>query len=209
MRTYWRREEVEGKAGDVLDKFQRRGGSLELPIDVDLIAELVYDLRIDWEVIEEHGRIILGGLHPRERRIAMNETHKEIFMRKPGLERFTKGHEIGHWVLHVDEASLDYPVLPGMEVGVNILCRDGEDSWREKQAEWFSAALLMPANILIPICQKEDLMQWTSLYKIAKNFEVTISALRFRLSELKLNFVDCDGHIHRSKADYLGQRSLI
>jgi hypothetical protein len=209
MRTFWRREEVEWKAEDALDKFRRLGGSLEPPIDVDMVGELVYDLHMDWEVIQEDGRTILAGLHPRERRIAMNEKHKELFVRKSGLERFTKGHEIGHWVLHVDEASLDYPVLPGMEIGVNILCRDGEDSWREKQAEWFSAALLMPANILIPICQKEDLMQWNSLYKIAERFDVTITALCTRLSLLGLNFVDCQGNIHRSRADYMGQGALI
>jgi len=177
MRTFWRRKEVEWKAEDALDKFHRLGGSLEPPIDVDMVGELVYDLRMDWEVIEEDGRTILAGLHPRERRIAMNETHKELFVRKPGLERFTKGHEIAHWVLHVDEASLDYPVLPGMEIEDNMLCRDGEDSWREKQADWFSAALLMPSNNLLPICQKEDLMQWNSLYKIAERFDVNISAL--------------------------------
>ena len=185
------------------------GGSLEPPIDVDLVGELVYDLRMDWEVIKEDGRTILGGLHPRERRIAMNETHTEIFTQKPGLERFTKGHEIGHWVLHVDEASLDYPVLPGMEAESSILCRDGDESWREKQADWFSAALLMPADILLPVCQNFDLLQWHSLYELAHNFAVTISALRVRLSQLQQNFVDNQGNIHRSREAYFGQRSLM
>ncbi len=165
---------------------------------------------MDWEIInEEGGKTILGGLYSRERRIAMNETHKDLFVQKPGLERFTKGHENGHWVLHVDEASLDYPMLPGMEVETNILCHHGDNFWRERQSDWFSAALLMPKDILLPVCQNFDLMQWNSLYEIAKNFDVTISALCVRLSQLQQNFVDDRGNIHQSRAIYFGQTSLM
>ncbi|MBA2732388.1 MAG: ImmA/IrrE family metallo-endopeptidase [Acidobacteria bacterium] len=209
MKTFLKREQVEEKARGTLSKFEDCGGSLAPPIDVDLVGELVYDLQIDWVVINEDSRTILGGLYPRKRRIAMNETHIEKFRQKPGLERFTKGHEIGHWVLHVDEASLDYPVLPGMEIEPDILCRDGESSWRERQAEWFSSALLMPADILIPVCQNSDLLHRPSLYKIAEKFDVTITALSVRLSQLKLNYMDDRGNLYRSREEYAGQKSFI
>src|SRR5207249_2037123 len=128
-------------------------GSLEPPIDVDMIGEVMFELNWEWDRIEdpnsESGLIILGGLYPRQRRVVMNEIHVEVFRRKPGLERFTKGHEIGHWVLHIDKSVLDHPSLfDGLgdepDGADTIICRDGDDTWIERQANWFSAGLLMP-----------------------------------------------------------------
>ena len=34
-----------------------------------------------------------------------------LFKEKPGLERSTKGHEMGHWDLFVDKGSLEHPTL--------------------------------------------------------------------------------------------------
>lgn len=192
MKTFWRREEVEERACSTLLEFQRRGGSVSPPIDVDMVGELVYDLQMDWDVIPEDKRTIWGGLYPREKRVVINETHKIKFVEKPGFERFTKGHEIGHWVLHVDRASQEYPLLPGMELGQTILCRDGDDSWIERQANWYSGALLMPHDICLPMFKDSNLMEWRALYQLADQFGVTITALRVRLSQLKLKFADAE-----------------
>lgn len=192
MRTFWRREEVEERACSTLLEFQRRGGSISPPIDVDMVGELVYDLQMDWDVIPEDRRTIWGGLYPREKRVVINETHKMKFIEKPGFERFTKGHEIGHWVLHVDQASQEYPLLPGLELGQTILCRDGDDSWIERQANWYSGALLMPYDICLPMFKDSNLMDWRTLYQLADQFGVTITALRVRLGQLRLKFADAE-----------------
>lgn len=208
MRTFWRREEVEERACNTLLEFQRRGGSVAPPIDVDTVGELVYDLRMDWDVIPEDRRTIWGGLYPRERRVVINETHKSKFIEKPGFERFTKGHEIGHWVLHVDQASQEYPLLPGLELGQTILCRDGDDSWIERQANWYSGALLMPYDICLPVFKSSNLMEWKSLYQLADQFGVTITALRVRLRQLKLGFLNDENTILTENVG-LNQISLV
>lgn len=209
MRTFWRRKDVEAQACATLIEFQRRGGSVMPPIDVDMVGEVVYDLQIDWDVIPEDNRIIWGGLYPRDRRVVINESHKGVFVDKPGFERFTKGHEIGHWVLHVDKASQEYPLLPGMTLDQTILCRDGDDSWIEKQANWYSGALLMPYDICLPIFKNSDLMDWQSLYDLTKQFGVTITALRVRLSQLNLRFVDNQKFGMNNERIGLGQMTLV
>jgi Zn-dependent peptidase ImmA (M78 family) len=138
----------------------------------------------------------------------LNETHTATFVAKPGLERFSKAHEIGPDLMHVDQAALDHPVLPGFELPELFICRDGDRSWRERQAEWFAGALLMPRPLVLERAPQYDLLRWPSLYELANTFDVTISALRVRLAELHLTFVDPQGHLSASKKSCSGQMSL-
>ncbi len=143
----------------------------------------------------------------------MNELYADVFKNKPGLERFTKGHEIGHWVLHIDHAVLDHPTLFD-EVGENsdstetIICRDGDDTWIERQANWFSAGLLMPKETFLDAARRADLTKWRARYEMAEHFGVTISALGTRLNRFGFSFVDENGRIHRSAAEAQGQIAL-
>jgi IrrE N-terminal-like domain len=207
VRTFWRRVEIEALAFDILVKFQGEVGTpLAPPIDVDLIGEVVCDLRWDWDLLAEPtGTTIWAGLYPHERLVVLNERHTATFSAKPGLERFSKAHEIGHDVVHVDKATLHHPMLPGFAPPGTFICRDGDKSWRERHAEWFAGSLLMPRGMFVEVARQFNLLRWSSLYDLASVFEVTISALRVRLAELKLNFVDARGNIHRSEAESAGQ----
>jgi len=192
MQPIWRRQQVEDLALITLLDFRRQSGlPLAPPIDVDLVGEIACGLRWDWDVLEEPaGAIIWAGLYPHEKRVVLNERHLDKFAAKSGLERFTKGHEIGHWVLHAAGGKYEQsgPALWCSGEGSNV-------NWIEKHADWFAGALLMPAGIFVPIAEEYDLLQWKSLYELAKLFDVTISALCVRLAHLGLSYVDEQGRL--------------
>src|SRR5947209_5955326 len=108
-----RNQQIEDLAERRLDQFARALGTPPAPpIAIDLLAEKILGLDFLWESIDElPGEIVLGGLIPHKRLIVLNEKRKTLFEQKPGLERSTKGHEMGHWDLFVDKGSLDHPTL--------------------------------------------------------------------------------------------------
>lgn len=205
MKTIWRRQQVEDLALITLLDFRRQTGlPLTPPLDVDLVGEIVCGLQWDWDVLPQPpGTLIWAALFLETRTVVLNETHKAKFAEKSGLERFTKSHEIGHWVLHVEApGASELPganLLVGPTPQLEMFCRDGEPraiNWVEKQADWFAGALLMPASVFVPIAEQLDLREWKSLYELAKLFDVTISALCVRLAHLGLTYVDDNSHIH-------------
>ena len=106
-----RNQEIEEIAQSRLAEIQQRlGRPLSPPIPIDLIAEQVLGLDFLWEAIDElPGEKVFGGLIAKKRLIVLNENRKGLFAEKPGLERSTKGHEMGHWDLFIDKGSLDHP----------------------------------------------------------------------------------------------------
>lgn len=217
------REFVENEALVILRRYETEfDGSVRPPIDVDLIGEEVFELTWDWDVMEDplprqttdnnRHLVILAGLYPRKRLVVLNEAHADVFRAKPGLERFTKGHEIGHWVLHIDKAALDHPSLfeddDERDPAETIICRDGDDTWIERQADWFSAGLLMPKEPFLEAARQVDLTRWRARYELAEQFGVTISALGNRLNRFGLSYVDEYGTIHTSAAVSRGQLAI-
>jgi Zn-dependent peptidase ImmA (M78 family) len=121
--------------------------------------------------------------------VVLNETHTRKFAASHGLERFTKAHEIGHWMLHVDKERGEYSADLAPEFIVRGALHSGitrgrETNWLERHADWFAAALLMPANVFVPIAEDYDLRDPRALKKLATTFGVSLSALRTRLSQL-------------------------
>lgn len=190
------REYVEQTAMQTLQKYQTFARKpLTLPININHICEGLYRLRCDWDVISEPPSvIILAGIYPEQKLIVMNETHANTYTAKPGLERYTMGHEVGHWVLHVDHGMLESGTLPGFEGDQTILCRDGDDSWVERQANWFSSGLLMPRDLFIPEAQQHDLQSRDAHHRLAEKFGVTVSAARVRMNQLGLARIDMQGY---------------
>jgi hypothetical protein len=43
--------------------------------------------------------LVYGGLQMEDKLIVLNENRRALFEEKPGLERSTKGHEMGYWDL--------------------------------------------------------------------------------------------------------------
>lgn len=120
-RKYWTFRAIEELTRRRLEEYEEHTGrSIPWPwVPIEQIIENdPFDLLIKWERIEERpGERILGALRPHERQIILNEAHLELFEEKPGLERFTLGHELGHWDLFVDEAALQHPRLLGVDAG--------------------------------------------------------------------------------------------
>jgi len=74
--------------------------------------------------------------------VVLNERHIDLLEQKEGrLRRYTIGHEVGHWTLHAD--AIRSGTLSLFD-GSRVWCRDGSSDPVERQAEMFSAALLMP-----------------------------------------------------------------
>ena len=212
--------------------------SMEPPVPIDLVAELVLELDFLWEEIDElPGEVILGGLIPEQRLIVLNERHRDLFAAKPGLERSTKGHEMGHWDLFIDQSTLDHPALPGFESDerfvrrgssagevevLRALLRDpaGLELLRELAARAdhpaearavnrYAAVLSMPRDLIRPAVFAIERTRWPALYDLAARFEVTISALCVRLEQLGLLYVDGRRRLHESRAAAAGQLTLL
>lgn len=233
-----RNQEIEEIAHGRLAELQRvLGCPLSPPIPIDLIAEKILGLDFLWEAVDElPGETVLGGLIPKKRLIVLNENRRALFAEKRGLERSTKGHEMGHWDLFVDKASLDHPSLfgdrddgpftfrssPAGDVEVlKMLSRDEEgrnllqriharadDPDEARAVNRYAAAISMPKALIRAEALKIDRTQWPPLYRLAERFEVTISALRVRLEQLDLLYVNEKGRLYESRDAATGQMTL-
>jgi hypothetical protein len=233
-----RNQEIEEIAQARLTELQRQlGRPLSPPIPIDLIAEKVLGLDFLWEAIDElPGEKIFGGLIAKKRLIVLNENRKGLFAEKPGLERSTKGHEMGHWDLFIDKGSLDHPTLFNVDGNgpfafrsspagdVAIIKRMNEDpEGREllrkiqsradepdeaRAVNRYAAALSMPLDLIRAEALKIDRTQWPNLYELVKKFDVTISALTIRLEQLGLLYVDENRRLYESREGGTGQMTL-
>jgi hypothetical protein len=200
---FYRREEVEVMAGELLRRFEAlQGEPVELPVDVDRIGEEVLGLSWLYEPIPEpRGTTVLAALYPEARLVILNERYVDEFGRNEGLERFTKAHELGHWVCHSprgvrrEESDLsdgEPAVLyfgthasrpPAPRVPAPHACKAQRD-WQEKHANWFAAALLMPPRLLRQAATEVDVTAWRGRYELRDRCGVSISALNSRLRQL-------------------------
>lgn len=201
MRTpFYRWEEVEAIAARLHRQLSRlRGEPVELPIDVDAVGEQLLGLSWLYEPIPEpRGAPILAALCPEARLVVLNERYVEAFGRNEGLERFTKAHELGHWVLHAaggigGKAAGNWQPAPGdarpcwadgRQVAAGSLCRLRVDrEWQERQANWFAAALLLPPQPLRRAAAAVDVTSWRGRYELRDQCGVSISALNARLEQ--------------------------
>jgi Zn-dependent peptidase ImmA (M78 family) len=211
-------KEIEEITLKRISEFEKKYGVISFPVPLDLIIEKIFNLRIDWDSL---GQGVLGGLNPQQRLLAINEDYDDFFKAKPGLERFTKAHELGHWDLHVEEAQLSHPSLfdeKGTEVFLQRNTQKGnsiysiKSAWLDpeiykkeqaikhdtpfiaRQVEKYASFLLMPTHLIKKYVSEvgEDIYNWPALYKMAELFAVTISALKVRLTRMGLIYVSED-----------------
>ena len=140
---------------------------LRVPVDVQSIAGC---LRID--VAYEHGMEVSGevslqtGGRPR---ILVNAGDSLV------RQRFTIAHEIGHVVLgHLDTAHTVY-----RDTRQNYTL--GNFDPRERDANYFAAELLMPADAVRVYAAEE---KGATIHTLAERFQVSATAMEIRLKTL-------------------------
>jgi Zn-dependent peptidase ImmA (M78 family) len=148
-----------------------------LPIPVHAIAEKL-GAKIQFEPMPDE---ISGLLYRDEDEtpiVGVNSSHSNT------RQRFTIAHEIGHLRLHASETFID-----------GIIKRDQRSERavdpKEIQANGFAAELLMPAHMVLAevrrlIDEKGPQEARTLAPKLAARFDVSPSAMEFRLANLGL-----------------------
>jgi Zn-dependent peptidase ImmA (M78 family) len=150
------------------------------------------DLGLAWEPIDDDGGSrVLGQLIPEEKVVVLNERYVDLLEEKDGrLRRFTIGHEVGHWTIHAQDIRSGTLSLFD---GKRVWCRDGSQDAAERQAEMFSAALLMPRDRLLAALPRSPWRGWPSVYRLADAFGVNVTPVAIRLEKLGWMHRDDDG----------------
>lgn len=213
MRGKWfESEELEKRARELLSIYRRKSKApLQLPIQADLVAESV-GLDILWDpILEEPGRTIFAEIQPDRRLIVVNDRRQEVLEGTFGLYNTTVAHELGHWWLHVDHFALNHEELPGyIRSTAPPRQADGRDKRDERNAGEFMGHLLMPRATMLWMSKGlDDLLCWRGFYRLRDAFGVTTTAMKIRLEQLRLAYIDPDGNFHKSREEAEGQGCLF
>jgi hypothetical protein len=213
-------DELEQRANRMLSRWEACEKSpLQPPVPVQLIAEVLLDLRFDWDVIADTDATpILAYVNPATRTIKMNEARRSHFETFFGTEAYTVAHEVGHWDLHVDaspytQQSFSLEDEPKVQVHMPLMhcersSRDKQHDRYEIQADKYASYLLMPKHLLLAALRGRDVCRWPTIYALRDMFEVSTTAMVKRLEALGLIYV-AGGSIYPSKAHYDGQAALF
>lgn len=148
---------------------------LKVPINVDKVASKL-NINIVYEKLDDS---VSGFLVKKEGKtvIGLNQEHHEV------RNRFTISHEVGHFILHVDQ-----PLFIDYYKGSKLYRsnKNVENYKIEKQANSFAAALLMPKKLIkIEIFKLSDNLEYAEkLHSLSLKFKVSTQAMDYRLKFL-------------------------
>lgn len=153
------------------------GNNPALPVDVD---EIIKKQGIRLVPYEEPG--ISGILMIERSKATIGYSEHENAKR----QRFTKAHELGHFMLHRGGDLF-------IDKGFNIMHRPSTNTpsstWQEWEANEFAACLLMPEELVKEEMRKlkvdYEAEEW--LVHLAKKFDVSLTAMSIRISRLGLD----------------------
>ncbi|MDP1820035.1 MAG: ImmA/IrrE family metallo-endopeptidase [Acidimicrobiales bacterium] len=174
-------------AAEVLHRHATNTGEpITLPVPIEMIVELTYELSVDWDDIPEPpDHNILGALAPTARTIVMNTRHLPMFDRWIGPERFTLAHELAHWIY--DAESPDQGTLD-LGDGEEVFCRRDDTSTlddttkiREQNANALAAHILLPDDLVLAHDLDEVLADFRGT---AHAWGVSQQTLRIKLERL-------------------------
>lgn len=143
--------QIESATRELLRRFARWKGEVPRPpIPVDAIAEGLLGLTLEIDDLRKrlNKPDVLGATWLDDAVIVIDSSLEG----NEGRFSFTLGHELGHWELHrplLEKDRATFPLFarePGAKAGPVIVCRDKQRGDAEKQADRFSACLLMPAS---------------------------------------------------------------
>ncbi|MGK7943819.1 MAG: ImmA/IrrE family metallo-endopeptidase [Microcystaceae cyanobacterium] len=213
---FYPKDVIETKAHNILLKMEADGFQTRWSFEATDVADAL-ELRIDWYSIppDNKGEIV-AKIEPLERRITLNESLLAL-KEKRGFRESTIAHEIGHWVLHINQDEAD-GITKQLELNLSIktaerlfLCRKSDDrilrqrinnqlDKMEWQAQYFAGCLLMPRFKLDKARKGRNLTKWPHLYAMCDELGVTISNLTHRLQDLGWIYIP-----KNSKQIYKGQ----
>lgn len=167
---------AEARAASILESL----GLGEPPIPVERIA-LHLGLEVERAALGDN---VSGLLVVQDGRGMIGVSANQPLVR----QRFTIAHEIGHFVLHKDvmpvfiDTQFLRPILAAFR---NAASSTGEDA-REREANAFAAALLMPAEMVHRAIATlgVDIADEEAIEELAKRFNVSRQAMTFRLANL-------------------------
>jgi Zn-dependent peptidase ImmA (M78 family) len=223
---FYSKQEIEACTNDLLRDMSSKNFPPKWPFDASRMADFL-DLKIVWSTIpSDNEGTIAAKIEPTKRLITLNE-NLLVLKQKVGFEQSTIAHEIGHWMLHINQDEADglvkqlefsFDCLASEEL---FLCRNVTDKiekisrktqndWREWQAQYFASCLLMPRHILEQTRKGRNLQKWNHLYPIADELGVTISNLVNRLKDLGwINIPNGSQQIYLGNGEPNGQTSLF
>lgn len=162
------RRDIEKRAEEVLVRM----GGVALPIPVEEIATS-WNIRISYAPTEDN---FSGVLIRKDASALMGVNSDEA----PVRQRFTVAHELGHFLLHENKDTfVDYRRPPG-EGSVRTP--------KEREADMFAAALLMPEKILARDYKAlgKQVIGKEEIFFLAKRYGVSKEAMEFRIINLNL-----------------------
>ena len=203
------KQEIEAKATDILRRMEQTQSHNSMwPLDTSCVAEFL-GLDVVWDTIpdDEEGTIAARIL-PLERLIEINDN---LPICRGGFGESTIAHEIGHWVLHVNHATVNrFSRLRNRGVYIKVdplLCRnDNTIAGIEWQAQYFATCLLMPEYVLIEKQIGRDLTKWPDLYQMAEELGVSISNLVHRLKDLDWIYIPKNSRQIDLSKEFVGDR---
>ena len=170
-------QELVTKYGAKVRDLLKEAGIATMPIDVERIAKHL-ELSVVRRPLEDE---YSGFLAIKEKTIVVNSLHPRT------RQRFTIAHEIGHFLLHGNEANL--PVF----IDRKVYFRHARERFdlttqrREHDANHFAAELLMPQRMLADYVEAnplDDRDYSRELKALADEFDVSKQAMGFRLCDL-------------------------
>jgi len=209
-RTYWyTKQEIEEIAGIIVDRLKEKG--ITPPYTLEKLKEIANKLGI--EVIEGNfgyrfnnyddkgnlvfsedafpfeGQLEIKKENGRERITIILNKDRPVY--EPRRAHFTFAHELGHYFLHYKLLGLE--IIP--KDTFYTFNRKTSYDRREREANWFASAFLMPAKdvreqwekLKEKHCGKPDAFIFVkAITELADHFKVSKLAMRYRLQEIGL-----------------------
>ncbi|MDP2431825.1 MAG: ImmA/IrrE family metallo-endopeptidase [Pseudomonadota bacterium] len=175
-----KRDNTGAKAAIEISRWIEPWGEARFPIDVELLARGAHKMyHRDDPITQIHGapwKDLDGFLqrnpdNPKEWWLSYKETAL------PGRQRFTKAHELGHYVMHSQRQD-------EFRCGPNVIIeKDTGEENIEAQANQFASYLLMPANHVRPRIEKAPITL-DLISELAGIYGVSFEAMCIRVVEI-------------------------
>lgn len=173
--------DIENKASELLEQFNLKC----IPTPIEKLASKLKLSIIPYDL----GSSVSGALFIQNEVAAIGVNPSESGVRR----RFTIAHELGHYILHKKEKETLFVDKKSLALQVHF--RDEESSTgarkKEREANAFAAAILMPADLvkeqLGKLAAEDSGMSDEDVCKfLSRTFEVSPIAMSYRLTNLGL-----------------------